>query len=161
AVTFSLNLCRLSLTARTPARSFGLVTSIVGSGFGASCKISVANTRIISMPASTLSHLECSKCGTVVEYTRPQHLCQKCAAPLLARYDLAAARTTFDADALKDRANSMWRYEEVLPPVQPVTLGEGMTPLIHARRLGDELGLSKLYIKDEGQNPTNSFKARG
>jgi threonine synthase len=113
------------------------------------------------MPASTLSHLECSKCGTVVEYTSPQNLCPKCAAPLLARYDLAAARTTFDADALKDRVNSMWRYEEVLPPVHPVTLGEGMTPLVHARRLGDELGLSKLYIKDEGQNPTNSFKARG
>jgi threonine synthase len=55
----------------------------------------------------------------------------------------------------------MWRYEEVLPGGAPVTLGEGMTPLIHARRLGDELGLERLYIKEEGQNPTNSFKARG
>jgi len=55
----------------------------------------------------------------------------------------------------------MWRYEEVLPPAAPVTLGEGMTPLIHARRLGDALGLQKLFIKDESQNPTNSFKARG
>lgn len=55
----------------------------------------------------------------------------------------------------------MWRYEEVMPPVDPVTLGEGMTPLIHARRLGERLGLQNLYIKDEGQNPTGSFKARG
>jgi threonine synthase len=55
----------------------------------------------------------------------------------------------------------MWRYEEVLPGGAQVTLGEGMTPLLHARRLGDRLGLTSLYIKDEGQNPTNSFKARG
>ena len=113
------------------------------------------------MPASTLSHLECSKCRTVVDHTRPQNLCPECGSPLLARYDLEAARATFDADALKGRPASMWRYEEVLPPARPVTLGEGMTPLIHARRLGDALGLSKLFIKDEGQNPTNSFKARG
>jgi threonine synthase len=113
------------------------------------------------MSASTLSHLECSKCETVLDYRRPQNLCPKCGAPLLARYDLDAARATFNADALKKRVTSLWRYEEVLPPATPVTLGEGMTPLIHARRLGDELGLTKLYIKDEGQNPTNSFKARG
>jgi len=55
----------------------------------------------------------------------------------------------------------MWRYQEVLPPATPVSLGEGTTPLIHARRLGETLGLEKLFIKDEGQNPTNSFKARG
>ena len=55
----------------------------------------------------------------------------------------------------------MWRYEEVLPTATPVTLGEGMTPLLHAQRLGEALGLSRLYVKDEGQNPTGSFKARG
>jgi threonine synthase len=55
----------------------------------------------------------------------------------------------------------MWRYEEVLPGGAPVTLGEGMTPLVHARRLGEQLGFERLYIKDEGQNPTSSFKARG
>lgn len=55
----------------------------------------------------------------------------------------------------------MWRYEEVLPNAEPVTLGEGRTPLIHARRLGEVLGLERFYIKDEGQNPTGSFKARG
>jgi threonine synthase len=59
------------------------------------------------------------------------------------------------------RVASMWRYEEVLPAAVPVSLGEGMTPLLHARRLGDHLGLERLYIKDEGQNPTSSFKARG
>jgi threonine synthase len=55
----------------------------------------------------------------------------------------------------------MWRYEEIMPAAPPVTLGEGMTPLLHAPRLGEHLGLERLYIKDEGQNPTNSFKARG
>ena len=55
----------------------------------------------------------------------------------------------------------MWRYEEVLPDATPVSLGEGRTPLIHAQRLGNDLGLAYLYIKDEGLNPTGSFKARG
>src|SRR5882672_4169842 len=113
------------------------------------------------MSSSTLSHLECPKCKSVFEFTRPQNLCTKCGAPLLARYDLEKACKTFTAAALKTRTSSMWRYEEVMPAATPVTLGEGMTPLLHARRLGESLGLSRLYIKDEGQNPTNSFKARG
>jgi threonine synthase len=111
--------------------------------------------------ASALTHLECSKCGTRLDYSRPQNLCPVCKAPLLARYDLAAARQTLTLGALPTRTGSMWRYEEVLPPVSPVTLGEGMTPLLRARRLGAHLGLEKLYIKEEGQNPTASFKARG
>jgi len=113
------------------------------------------------MPASTLSHLECPKCHQTFDYSRPQNLCRACGSPLLARYDLDAARATFTAAALKSRISSMWRYEEVLPPAAPVTLGEGSTPLIRARRLGDALGLDRLFIKDESQNPTNSFKARG
>ena len=80
---------------------------------------------------------------------------------MLARYDLAAARRTLSRAALAGRVHSMWRYEEVLPDATPVTLGEGMTPLLHAQRLGAHLGLERLYIKEEGQNPTNSFKARG
>ena len=112
---------------------------------------------------STLSHLECPRpaCQTRLEASRPQNLCPACRSPLLARYDLAKARATFNAQSLKARTASMWRYEEVLPSADPVTLGEGMTPLLHAARLGETLGLAKLYIKDEGQNPTNSFKARG
>ncbi len=111
--------------------------------------------------ASALTHLECSKCGTRLDYLRPQNLCPVCRSPLLARYDLAAARQTLTLEALRTRVVSMWRYEEVLPPASPVTLGEGMTPLLRARRLGAHLGLEKLYIKEEGQNPTASFKARG
>ena len=113
--------------------------------------------------ASTLTHLECSRpgCGKPFPYTSRQNLCSACNAPLLARYDLAAARTTLTRHALAARTASMWRYEEVMPPGQRVTLGEGMTPLLHARHLGERVGLTRLYIKDEGQNPTNSFKARG
>jgi threonine synthase len=80
---------------------------------------------------------------------------------LIARYDLSAAKRTLTLEALRTRPRTMWRYEEVLPGAPPVTLGEGMTPLIHAGRLGERVGLSRLYIKDEGLNPTASFKARG
>ena len=113
--------------------------------------------------ASTLTHLECSRptCRTIADHSRRQHLCAACQAPLLARYDLDAARRTFTRAALSSRVHSMWRYEEVLPGGDPVTLGEGATPLIHARRLGAHLALDRLYIKEEGQNPTASFKARG
>jgi threonine synthase len=113
--------------------------------------------------ASAITHLECSRdgCGKVVPYSSLQNLCPVCRSPLLARYDLDAARRTLSLEALHGRINTMWRYEEVLPGAPRVSLGEGMTPLIHARRLGDRLGLQRLYIKDEGLNPTASFKARG
>ena len=114
-----------------------------------------------TLPTSTQSHLECSRCGAEVPYAPAQNLCGKCAAPFLARYDLEAARRTLSLDVLTDRPNSLWRFAEVLPDAVPVSLGEGMTPLIHVRRYGEEAGLSQLYIKDEGLNPTGSFKARG
>jgi threonine synthase len=82
---------------------------------------------------------------------------------MLARYDLAAARA-WKKESLSGRAPNMWRYRELMPLLagdEPVTLGEGFTPLIHARRLGASLGLDRLMIKDESLNPTNSFKARG
>ncbi len=112
---------------------------------------------------STLTHLECSRpgCGKTFDYASRPNLCSACSAPLLARYDLKQAARTFTRDALTKRVASMWRYEEVMPAANPVTLGEGMTPLLKATRLGEHLGLERLYIKDEGQNPTNSFKARG
>jgi threonine synthase len=113
--------------------------------------------------SSTLTHLQCSRptCGTVFDHTAPRNLCPQCQGPLLARYDLSAARRTLTREALATRPASMWRYEEVMPGAPPVTLGEGMTPLLPASRLGQHLGLDRLYIKDEGQNPTASFKARG
>ena len=97
----------------------------------------------------------------VVNHAVRQNLCPSCHAPLLARYDLEAAAKTLSREVLSGRVHSMWRYAEVLPGAPPVTLGEGMTPLIHARHLGTELGLERLFVKEEGQNPTSSFKARG
>ena len=112
---------------------------------------------------STLTHLQCSRpgCGQRVDYVPAKNLCPACQAPLLARYDLARAKRTFNLAALKDRVRSMWRYAEVLPNAAPVSLGEGVTPLLHMRRYGAAVGLSNLYVKDEGLNPTGSFKARG
>lgn len=113
--------------------------------------------------ASTLTHLECSRagCGITLDYGKPQNLCPQCQAPLLARYDLAAASCSLSLRALEDRVHSMWRYAEVMPGYEPVSLGEGMTPLTEVRQLGKQLGLDQLFVKDEGLNPTNSFKARG
>jgi threonine synthase len=110
-----------------------------------------------------LRHLECSLCGSRLPAARIHNLCS-CGGALLARYDLAEVRRTWDRESLKSARADLWRYWPVLPPVNPasiVSLGEGMTPLIHARRLGAALGLPQLWIKDEGLNPTGSFKARG
>jgi threonine synthase len=111
------------------------------------------------------THLECARrCGAGPFDPRQRHfLCPGCRLPLLARYDLAAARA-WRRDSLAGRVASMWRYREMLPLLpgdEPVTLGEGWTPLLHARRLGASLGLDRLFFKDESLNPTNSFKARG
>jgi threonine synthase len=110
---------------------------------------------------TTLTHLECSRCEKRHPHNRLQNLCEACGKPLLARYDLTAAAKTLTREGLAARPATMWRYAEVLPGNTPVSLGEGMTPLVHARRLGERLGLERLYIKDEGLNPTGSFKARG
>ena len=112
-----------------------------------------------------LTHLECaSQCGAGPFDPRQRHfLCPSCKLPLLARYDLNAARA-WKRDSLSGREPTMWRYRELMPLLpgeQPVTLGEGFTPLIHAGKLGDALGLTRLFVKDESLNPTNSFKARG
>ena len=114
---------------------------------------------------SNLRELECSACGKKYEAEVEQHLCT-CGKPLLARYDLRHATGTLTLQALKDRPRTLWRYAEVLPNDPPVSLGEGMTPLIHAKRLGAAMPcgtgcLGNLYVKDEGLNPTGSFKARG
>lgn len=112
----------------------------------------------------SFTHLECSRpCGAPLLEPRARHHVCRCGAPLLARYDLAALRS-WRRESLRDREPTLWRYRELLPVFDgdaPVTLGEGFTPLLHAARLGGELGLSHLYVKDESVNPTNSFKARG
>jgi threonine synthase len=110
------------------------------------------------------THLECSvPCGAgPFDPHERHHLCA-CGMPLLARYDLEAARA-WPRGSLVGREPDMWRYRELMPLFDgesPVTLGEGFTPLVHAPRLGARLGLSRLFIKDESLNPTNSFKARG
>ena len=113
---------------------------------------------------SYFSHLECSvPCGAPALDPRERHHLCVCGAPLLARYDLDAARS-WTRESLKGREPNMWRYRELLPIFdgeRPVTLGEGFTPLFHAAALGERLGLKQLFIKDESLNPTNSFKARG
>jgi threonine synthase len=113
---------------------------------------------------SYFSHLECSRpCGAGLLDPRERHFLCSCGSPLLARFDLAAA-AAWKKESLVGREPNMWRYREMLPlwpGDEPITLGEGFTPLFHARALGRDLGLSSLYIKDESLNPTNSFKARG
>ncbi|MFN2225708.1 MAG: threonine synthase [Anaerolineae bacterium] len=111
-----------------------------------------------------LTHLECGLCGTEQEADRLWNLCPECGKPLLARYDLEAARQAVDRDEIAGREATLWRYRELLPVRDDafvLRLGEGWTPLTHARRLGQALGFEGLYIKDEGLNPTASFKARG
>ncbi|MEK6337111.1 MAG: threonine synthase [Acidobacteriota bacterium] len=111
-----------------------------------------------------VSHLECAACGLRHEARRLHNLCTQCGKPLLVRYELERAAASLKKESLRDRGPDLWRYREVLPVEQAdniVTLGEGFTPLVRASRLGAQLGLEQLYIKDEGQNPTQSFKARG
>jgi threonine synthase len=111
-----------------------------------------------------VNHLECAACGTRHEARRLHNLCAQCEKPLLVRYDLKRAAASLTKESLRDRGPDLWRYREILPVEHDeniVTLGEGFTPLVRASRLGVQLGLDALYIKDEGQNPTQSFKARG
>ena len=113
---------------------------------------------------SHLTHLECALCGRCYEPDRLWNLCPDCDKPLLARYDLSAARRAIHPRDIAHREPTLWRYRELLPVRDPkfeLSLREGFTPLIHASRLGDKVGFDHLYIKDEGLNPTGSFKARG
>src|SRR5690349_23590820 len=112
---------------------------------------------------TTVTHLECSQCGKRREAGKVHNLCE-CGGPLLVRYDLEKTKKTWSRDAVKNGPTSMWRYAPVLPvrdEASVVSLGEGMTPLLRTDRLGQSLGASDLWVKDEGINPTGSFKARG
>ena len=111
-----------------------------------------------------VTHLECGLCGLEHEARRLHNLCRNCGKPLLVRYDLTRSKTTLTKESLASRRADMWRYREVLPvesDANIVSLGEGWTPLLRAKRLGKAVGVHELYIKDESQNPTQSFKARG
>ena len=102
-----------------------------------------------------LTHLECTRCGEHYPADRPQTVCPNDAGILYARYDLATIKGAFSSARLAGRAPTMWRYDAVLPDVNPVSLGEGFTPMLPSREYPN------VYIKDEGLNPTGSFKARG
>ena len=117
------------------------------------------NTFITS---SLLEDLHCSKCGSIHNALIRQTLSTCCQAPLLCQYTLDT--NTVSQSALLNRPKSMWRYEEFLPVIQPenqLTLGEGFTPILPLNRLAARAGFDHLSLKDEGLNPTGSFKARG
>ena len=114
----------------------------------------------VPMPGAV--SLECTACGSTVEPERLWRLSDCCAKPLYPRYALWPA--PLEPAALRGRGPDLWRYAEVLPvrdPAHRVSLGEGFTPLLDAPRLAESLGVARVWVKDEGQNPTGSFKARG
>lgn len=108
------------------------------------------------------AYLECSLCKQRFDAGQAANLCD-CGGPLLVRFDLSTIRTRWLRRDVSHGPSTMWRYAPVLPPSDPniVTLGEGWTPLLRARRLGSHIGAESLWVKDEGLNPTGSFKARG
>jgi threonine synthase len=115
-------------------------------------------------PPSTLAALHCSQCPTVLTPEAVHQLCPACASPLLAHYDLDRARVGMTANALGSRTATLWRYAELLPVRDAsyrLGFGEGMTPLHRADKLGRELGVPGLLVKDDGVLPTATFKARG
>jgi threonine synthase len=110
-----------------------------------------------------VTHLECSLCAARFPAGQIHNLCS-CGGTIFVRYDLPAIKATWTRDVLRSARTDLWRYLPVLPPRDPqsiVSLGEGMTPLLHAPRLASALGAQHLWVKDEGLNPTASFKARG
>lgn len=113
---------------------------------------------------SLLTHLECARCRTRHEADKPATTCTSCGGPLLAHYNLELGRTRLNALSFGARGNTLWRYAELLPVRDDrhiVTLGEGLTPLLHLARFGSEVGLKSLLLKDESRNPTGTLKARG
>lgn len=115
------------------------------------------------MRYSFISHLHCPKCGKEYPADQIQQLCE-CGSPLLVDYDLTNLKKHWMPADLAGRSNDLWRYHELLPVTDPefvVTLGEGMTPLLPMSRVGKDMGIDKLMMKDEGIIPSGSFKARG
>ena len=108
----------------------------------------------------SIAYLECTHCHTHISAETPQTVCPLCAGVLFVRYDMAALRLSASREDIQARAAAptslgMWRYAGVLPAVDPVTLGEGFTPMLRSRRYPN------LFLKEEAANPTGTFKARG
>lgn len=113
---------------------------------------------------SVLTHLECTNCHENYQADQVMRTCPACGKVLFARYDLVNAAKAMTKEALLNRPWNLWRYAEIMPvqdPAYALTLGEGGTPLLALPGFAAELGLERLWIKDDGQNPTGSFKARG
>ena len=139
---------------RVDSRKFvakGLFVSPVGKEPGASNQQLVCYTPCMAK----IAYLECSRCGEHISAEKPQTICPKDGGSLYVRYDLDALKGKFTRESLAGRPATMWRYAEVMPGKTPVTLGEGFTPMIPSRHAAN------VFIKDEGLNPTGSFKARG
>ena len=102
-----------------------------------------------------IAYLECTRCGQHLSAERPQTVCPQDGGVLYVRYELADLKHNFKLPSLAGLAPTMWRYADVLPDAEPVSLGEGFTPMLPSREFPN------IYIKDEGLNPTGSFKARG
>src|SRR6266446_6068619 len=154
----------LESTAYSPAKHAGasIANAInIRAVFGSSI---MENSASMSPAISnTLTHLECALCSRKYAPGKVHNLCE-CGGPLLVRYDLEKLRRTWSRDQIATGPNSMWRYGPVLPPTRQtsiISLGEGMTPLVRTGRLGAKIGAEQLWMKDEGLNPTGSFKARG
>ncbi len=112
---------------------------------------------------TTITQLVCSLCAKTYPAGQPHNLCS-CGGPLLVRYDLEKLKQSWNREWIASGPTNMWRYAPVLPvskPASVISLGEGMTPVIRASRLGGRVGARDLWVKDEGINPTGSFKARG
>lgn len=113
---------------------------------------------------SYIDHLECTQCGKTYPHDELSKISPCCNKVLFARYNLAQLKADKTREDWIDRPSNMWRFAELMPVVNPdniLTLGEGGTPLLAANQLGSKLGMSKLLIKEEGLNPTGTFKARG
>ena len=113
---------------------------------------------------SYLDHLECTVCGKSFPHRQLSKISECCGKVLFARYDLPRLKREVSREVFASRPADMWRFAELMPVEDPqavVSLGEGGTPLLRASNLEAKLGLKSLYVKEEGLNPTGTFKARG
>src|SRR5215471_3966599 len=121
----------------------------------AKCQTQSSCSASAILPSMRIAYFECTRCGEHLSADQPQNTCPKDGGVLYVRYDLAGLRGKLKAADLKGRVATMWRYADLLPDAKPVTLGEGFTPMLPSREFPN------VFIKDEGLNPTGSFKARG